>query len=293
MKKLLPLFFVALVLNSTPLECMQRGRSGLSKKELNQACRVARKQADFKSRHPDRVLHGGSSCGTHISNHKLLGLLMIGLLLTPSLVAASPNMEQQVHGAVGSRYVALNATNKLNSIFKSVFSNGYSKRDRELAIAKCIYKNWNQAEMYSNVEQCYHQVLKSFSFEEFIRNLAMSVRENGVDGARLYLEESRENGYAVDSFRYLEDGQGKAKLELNHVLAIDLSQQELTHSLEKIESWPDINELSYVAGFASETLNGNVRSFGALAVFHAVLKSESHGRNPRFFEVKLEHQDHE
>ena len=103
MKKILSLFFIVLILNIAPLECMQQGRSGLSRKEARQAQQVAQKHMDFLSKPSHRESRRGS-CDQGITGKRaLLCLFMASLLMTQPVVALS-NAGQQAGDTSGSAH---------------------------------------------------------------------------------------------------------------------------------------------------------------------------------------------
>ena len=113
MKKILSLFFIVLILNIAPLECMQQGRSGLSRKESRQARQVAQKQMNFLRKPSHRESRRGS-CDQGITGKRaLLCLFMASLLMTqPQGVVALSNAGQQASDTSGPAHretVALQA----------------------------------------------------------------------------------------------------------------------------------------------------------------------------------------
>ncbi len=103
MKKPLSLFFIVLILNIAPLECMQQGRSGLSRKESRQARQVAQKQMNFLRKPSHRESRRGS-CDQGITGKRtLLCLFMASLLMTQPVVALS-NTGQQAGDTSGSAH---------------------------------------------------------------------------------------------------------------------------------------------------------------------------------------------
>ncbi|MFA6527034.1 MAG: hypothetical protein WCT20_01275 [Candidatus Babeliales bacterium] len=198
MNKLLPLLFVSFAIATTPFQPIY---SCLSKKEAQQARRVATQHEDFLATHFDQCKDAASTWSSHApKSQALICLLMVYLLLSQSYVDALPDQPTQGNGhQVQRHYVAE-------------------------SLGTWLWRLHNEA-----WGETFHPDKQQHTVEEFINGLVSRSRaeyEDDYDDEKRnnaiidYLEEAEGWGFAVESFSYAEGGLGvRAKFVLRHFLA--------------------------------------------------------------------------
>lgn len=208
MNKILALLLVSLAINTVPLECMQRGRSGPSKSELKQAQRIATRHADILDACASRQEPAWPTWNGHMpKNRTLICLFMICLLASQTQVAALSG------SCVGDKCSNPGAASgAAPAVYRYVHEDAYvwlSRLNKEV---------WNSA--FQPPSQ-YHPI------EDFIGGIVRNARDGGKDAVIAFLQEAEDWGFAADAVSYTESD-AKGQLILRHLCAFnDLCEGEL------------------------------------------------------------------
>lgn len=245
MKKIVPLLLVSFAIATMPV---QQAYSCLSRKEAQQARRVATQHEDFLATHFDQGRHSASTWSTHApKSQALLCLLMVYLLLSQSYVNALPDQPPQGKGhQVQRHYVSESLGTWLWRLHKEAWGDTFHPDEQQHTVKEFING----------------LVLRSRA--EYEDDYDDKKRDNAIID---YLEEAEGWGFVVESFSYAE-GRERAKFVLRHLLAhndpsvvnVFSEGSNLDQSLANIHSiLSNYDVVSHKADTGSGCSNGSIR----------------------------------